>query len=723
MRSSSLLCRSDDERGRLLDLNRRLRPIQHAAIVLAFAAGLVGVPTFGWLWLAPPAAAAVLFSVVQARLERFRRPEYALLASWLCGQLLMVGGLALASGPRVYLLPGLVLPVMIISVVFPARAVVLGVAFSALLMIASGFCFAAPEVIATPPTLMVPLVVLAATSLLATAVRDSDIASRGAAVVDRLTGTLNRLALSARLAELAHQSSSTGMPVAAIVGDLDRFKTVNDEHGHATGDAVLKGIADRLRGCLGAFEPVYRLGGEEFGVMLAGVDAATAAAVAERLRAAVRERPVEGVAVTISFGVAASQAGGPFDHELVLGRADAALYEAKRLGRDRVCVAPDAPPVAQPPRRRSRELLARPAGEPVVVDAAPARPGDGGNWLIRDPLEREHLLDMLVRNDRVGHVANVLAFGTVAASVPWFGVLPLVTPLLGAVTLQTVEFRLGRFRRPEFALGAAWLFASLAIGAGFAFAREAALCALPMLVLMIPGFGALFPRRGLFVGVAVQALIMTAAGFSVGAQEILADPVILALPLALLGGVGLIAGAVGRSAVDHRGAAVVDGLTGILNRTALETRAAELAHQAAATGEPVAVLIGDVDRFKAINDRAGHAGGDAALREIAGRLRAQLRAFESVYRFGGEEFVVLLPGVDATGAAGVAERLRVALCADPIGGATVTMSFGVAATSPGEAFDLDALLARADAALYGAKRGGRDRVAVAPGSAAAALAA
>jgi hypothetical protein len=175
MRSSSLLCRSDDERGRLLDLNRRLRPIQHAAIVLAFAAGLVGVPTFGWLWLAPPAAAAVLFSVVQARLERFRRPEYALRASWLCGQLLMVGGLALASGPRVYLLPGLVLPVMIISVVFPARAVVLGVAFSALLMIASAFCFAAPEVIATPPTLMVPLVVLAATSLLATAVRDSDI--------------------------------------------------------------------------------------------------------------------------------------------------------------------------------------------------------------------------------------------------------------------------------------------------------------------------------------------------------------------------------------------------------------------------------------------------------------------------------------------------------------------------------------------------------------------
>jgi len=115
----------------------------------------------------------------------------------------------------------------------------------------------------------------------------------------------------------------------------------------------------------------------------------------------------------------------------------------------------------------------------------------------------------------------------------------------------------------------------------------------------------------------------------------------------------------------------------------------------------VALVIGDVDRFKAMNDAEGHAGGDAALREIAGRLRTHLRAFEPVYRFGGEEFVVLLAGVDAAAAAAVAERLRAAMRAEPMGGRTVTMSFGVAATAPGERCDFHTLFGRADAALYG----------------------
>ena len=704
--------RSADERARLLDLNRRLRPLQHAAMGLAFAAGLLGVPMFGWLWLVPPAIAAVVFSLVQARLERLERPERALLAAWLVGQLMFVVGFALAGGPRAVLLPGMVAPAMIAGVSFPSRIVAVGTGISALLMVAAALGLAGDDVLATPPLLLCPLVVLIATSLLATAVRDSDIESRGAAVVDRLTGTLNRQALGSRVAELAHQSASSAIPVAAILGDLDHFKAVNDELGHAAGDAVLRQIARRMRECLGAFEPVYRLGGEEFAVLLAGADANAAAAVAERLRRAVRARPVDGVTVTISLGVAASRAGERFDHELVIARADEALYEAKRRGRDRVCVAPDEPTAPAKPRRRHDEPVHAPAGEPVA-----SAHGESRSWLIRDPLEREHLLDMHVRNDRVGHIANALAFGTLAACVPWFGVLPLLTPLVGAVCLQVVEFRLRRFRRPEYALGAAWLAASLANATGFVLAPAVALCALPMFVLMIPGFGALFSTRGLALGVAAQALIMTAAGFTIGAQEILADPVVLALPLALLGGVALTAGGVAQSAFHHRGAAIVDGLTGILNRAALERRSAELAHESAAIEQQVALVIGDVDRFKAINDADGHAGGDAALREIAGRLRTHLRAFEPVYRVGGEEFVVLLAGVDAPAAAAVAERLRAAMRAEPIGGRTVTMSFGVAATAAGERFDFHALFGRADAALYDAKRSGRDRVCVAAPSA------
>jgi diguanylate cyclase (GGDEF)-like protein len=154
----------------------------------------------------------------------------------------------------------------------------------------------------------------------------------------------------------------------------------------------------------------------------------------------------------------------------------------------------------------------------------------------------------------------------------------------------------------------------------------------------------------------------------------------------------------------------MDALTGVLNRRALESRAIELAHQAANTGEPVALLLGDLDGFKTVNDTYGHAAGDDALREIAKRLRKHLRAFEGVYRFGGEEFAVLLAGASLDDAAAAAERLRTAVAANPIGELTLSMSFGVAGTAPGAPFAFDAVFADADRALYEAKRGGRNRV-------------
>ncbi len=98
----------------------------------------------------------------------------------------------------------------------------------------------------------------------------------------------------------------------------------------------------RLRASLRTFESVYRLGGEEFMVLLPGVDGDEAAAVAERLRRAVGDAPVEGHAVTMSFGVADSPPGVPFDYQAAFDRADAALLQAKRSGRDRVVRAPTA---------------------------------------------------------------------------------------------------------------------------------------------------------------------------------------------------------------------------------------------------------------------------------------------------------------------------------------------------------------------------------------------
>ena len=165
-----------------------------------------------------------------------------------------------------------------------------------------------------------------------------------------------------------------------------------------------------------------------------------------------------------------------------------------------------------------------------------------------------------------------------------------------------------------------------------------------------------------------------------------------------------------RSDVEHRTEAVVDDLTGLLNRRALDQRLEELRALAAVGDQSIAAIAADIDHFKRVNDEHGHARGDAVLAQVAQRLRGRLRAFDLAYRVGGEEFLVLLPGASADEAAALAEGLRDAIGSDPIAGLSITVSFGVAATGGG-AFDGEGLLADADRALYAAKAAGRDRVA------------
>jgi diguanylate cyclase (GGDEF)-like protein len=162
--------------------------------------------------------------------------------------------------------------------------------------------------------------------------------------------------------------------------------------------------------------------------------------------------------------------------------------------------------------------------------------------------------------------------------------------------------------------------------------------------------------------------------------------------------------------------ALVDGLTGLANRRQCEeTLASELA-RLERFGGPLAVVFADLDWFKEVNDRHGHPSGDAVLREFAQLLRETLRDVDLAGRWGGEEFLLILPGTDLAGGAQVAERIRQALVgrivlsadASPI---PVTASFGVAATPP--ASTAAELFSAADAALYEAKRNGKNRVEIA----------
>jgi diguanylate cyclase (GGDEF)-like protein len=155
---------------------------------------------------------------------------------------------------------------------------------------------------------------------------------------DALTGLPNRRALEEELARETARAARAGTALSAIALDVDRFKLVNDAHGHAVGDAVLATVAARAAAALRGGDVLARTGGEEFTALLPGADLARAVEVAERIRARVAAGPVEAagraLAVTVSLGCAALAAG---DHGgSLLARADAKLYEAKRAGRDRV---------------------------------------------------------------------------------------------------------------------------------------------------------------------------------------------------------------------------------------------------------------------------------------------------------------------------------------------------------------------------------------------------
>ncbi|MCI4678790.1 diguanylate cyclase [Rhodoblastus acidophilus] len=151
-----------------------------------------------------------------------------------------------------------------------------------------------------------------------------------------------------------------------------------------------------------------------------------------------------------------------------------------------------------------------------------------------------------------------------------------------------------------------------------------------------------------------------------------------------------------------------DGLTGLLNRPAFFHRAIKICKEG---GAPIAAIMADVDHFKSVNDRFGHAWGDKALKSVAENLA---RRADVAARLGGEEFVLLLPASSPEHALAVAEDLRraIASCEIDVDGTPLRLScsFGVAVAQPGA--EIDDLLRRADCALYAAKRGGRDRVVV-----------
>lgn len=319
-------------------MERRIKPLRAWSFAVLAVALLACGPWVGWWTLIPLAIAGTMFALTDRGLESSRHPEYRVAVAWLSSELAIAVSVALTGGPRSPAVAWLVLPVVTLAARFNVRGVIAGSTVAGVLIFASSFGVDPAAVIASPEEVVFRLALLAAVALLSLALMRSDLQHRSASVIDPLTNMLNRNALEIRVDELRHQASIFHQPVGLIVADLDHFKAVNDTHGHAVGDAVLRDVAYSLRKRLRAFDLAYRLGGEEFLILLPGADPHQTAALAEELREAVCAAPHKGLPVTMSFGVSASHPSS-FDYDHVFKAADLALYAAKAAGRNLVRVA------------------------------------------------------------------------------------------------------------------------------------------------------------------------------------------------------------------------------------------------------------------------------------------------------------------------------------------------------------------------------------------------
>lgn len=160
-----------------------------------------------------------------------------------------------------------------------------------------------------------------------------------------------------------------------------------------------------------------------------------------------------------------------------------------------------------------------------------------------------------------------------------------------------------------------------------------------------------------------------------------------------------------------------DGLTSLWNRAAILEQLSREVPRARREGNPLGVLLADLDHFKSVNDGHGHLAGDEVLREAARRMTRAVRAYDAVGRYGGEEFIVILPGCDLDGARERAQQLRRAIESAPVqtdsSSVQVTLSIGAVSTGAWPSADVDKLIWLADSALYRAKQQGRNCVVVA----------
>ncbi len=666
--------------------------------ILAVALVACG-PHIGWMFLAPLAAVLVVVGVLKLPAVQWR---FGAITSWLAWTIGLVGSgaiVAVSDGPIEYLLPAVAIPTVLGSSIHPPRTLPLQTVATALVALAAVEIADPTALRDRPATIVTSLVILTGVILLTAVARLAETDSYLESHEDPLTGASNRVALIEFLAEMPERAGRWTL----ILGDVDGFKAINDTYGHAHGDRVLRAVADYLTSRMPDGGRLYRFGGEEFLISIVGDEADHAHRLAEEVRAGVSTIAVDGVTITMSFGVASTPVGDPATFDELFAAADSALYEAKAAGRDAVRVA-------RPLLRAVEDHV--PRADPTAPDGSPGRDVGRRTAIIHDEVEREQLVDVMQRQLHGTRIVDVILIAPLLLFTDQLGWLPIAILLPALIAYRTCQHLLPRLRTPEHLIVPAWLAMQAATAAVLVGTRHDVMWALSVMALLVVVSSAAVPWRVMRWGAFISAGLMMVAALIMDRSILHDTPQAVAAPLGLLLSTTIVGREIGRRILTMRRASMTDALTGLPNRTAFDRRAGAIVTARRDTGGPVGLLIGDIDHFKEVNDRHGHHRGDNVLVATAARLQSRMRHDGSVFRVGGEEFCAVLTGLDADGCGDIAERLREAIAAGPVAGIHMTMSFGVA-VGEGPSADLATLYNAADRALYRAKAGGRDRVVIA----------
>jgi diguanylate cyclase (GGDEF)-like protein len=571
---------------------------------------------------------------------------------------------------------------------------------------------------------------------------------------DALTGLHNRGSIVHHIHKEIARTKRHGPPLAVVILDLDHFKNINDRWGHPAGDNVLRAAAQCLTANTRSCDVISRFGGEEFLLLIPDTSIEGAMALMERCRLALSHTELysdngERIQVSASFGIACNENNRNLDRDALIQAADKALYRAKQQGRNRIELA-SIPVVAKMVSAPSRPNNAKPLTRIQTLKhlfAITKRMLEqliqgGPEWT---PTMKTALLAGLGTLQFLlyggwGLFLLILPNRTDLLNIDHFiSTIPIAIPaIVGMAMLSFIGVKINK-RYPDSRLYQHFTqqyYAVTLVGFGYLIGT----LSLPVGILLVgsPLIGLIFFRPlyvwlGMFTSMSLLLVLSAASAMHyIPYAPVIAQPAfsfyvtealwLAGLYILVIPNIIIIIYLSDRTfghwrerGIEARTMSLTDALTGTHNRRSIIAMLDKELARTLRHGPPLALILLDMDHFKQINDTWGHPTGDRALKAAATALSEAIRECDAIGRFGGEEFLILLPDTTLEGSEALAERCRTQLeqctvLSDDGTPIPVSASFGLTCNEHCLILTSNSLIKAADDALYTAKSSGRNRV-------------